>query len=122
LGRAAAAHPALGQDLIRRLIWALNDESGTNGVYGIPALGEIGRCAPALLEPHLPGLVSVCWDDGLRLEVLRALLATAESDPRPVAAELDRLERWVDRSRRSERETFDRLASICGRESKRDDD
>ena len=42
LGHAAAAHPELGREVARRLIWGLNDESATNGVYGIPALGQIG--------------------------------------------------------------------------------
>ena len=43
LGHAAAAHPDLGREVTRRLVWGLNDESATNGVYGVPALGQIGR-------------------------------------------------------------------------------
>ena len=61
---AAATHEDLGLEIIRRLMWALNDESATNGVYGIPALGEIGRRAPEMLAPYVPALVSMAWDDG----------------------------------------------------------
>ncbi len=42
LGAAAAAHPELGRELLRRALWALNDESATNGAYMLPAIGEIG--------------------------------------------------------------------------------
>ena len=119
LGKAAASHEALGEDLIRRLMWALNDESGTNGVYGIPALGEIGRCAPELLAAHLPGLVALSHDDGLRLEILRALAALAEAAPALVAGELERLQCWVDDSRPDERQAFGRLVELtAGREGR----
>lgn len=112
IGRAAAAHDALGEDLIRRLMWALNDESGTNGVYGIPALGEIGRHAPGLLAAHVPGLVALCGDDGLRLEILRALVATAETAPALVAGELPRLKMWVDETRPEEERAYGRLVEL----------
>jgi len=112
IGRAAAAHEAVGEDLVRRLVWALNDESGTNGIYGIPALGEIGRHAPRLLAAHVPVLVALCRDDGLRLQILRALAATAESDPALVAGEMSRLETWVDASRPEERQTYGRLVEL----------
>ena len=112
VGKAAASHSDLGLEVIRRLIWALNDESGTNGVYGIPALGEIGRSAPDLLAAHIPGLVSICWDDGLRLEILRALAALAESAPSLIAGELERLKQWVDDSRPEETQAYGRLVEL----------
>ena len=62
IGAAAAAHPENGIDLTRRLMWALNDESATNGVYGIPALGQIGRRAPDLVA------VSEAVPVGVRVE------------------------------------------------------
>ena len=117
VGRAAAIHSDLGEDVIRRLMWALNDESGTNGVYGIPALGEIGRCAPDLLAAHVPGLVAMSQDDGLRLEILRALAALAESAPSLLVGEVERLKQWVDDSRPEERQAFGRLVELtAGRE------
>lgn len=110
LGRAAAAHPGLAVEVARRLFWSLNDESATNGVYGIPALGQIGRRAPDAFEPFVAPLVSLAWDDGLRLEILRALLAVAEAAPGMVAPHLDRLERHLDRHDTDETEAFRRLA------------
>ena len=32
LGAAAVAHPEQARDLVRRLMWALNDESAMNGI------------------------------------------------------------------------------------------
>ncbi len=81
LGHAAAAHPELGREVARRLIWALNDESATNGVYGIPALGQIGRQAPELVSVHVPALARMAWDHGLRLAILEALAEVAEPPP-----------------------------------------
>jgi len=34
VGRAAASHPEVGLDVVRRLMWSLNDESATNGGPG----------------------------------------------------------------------------------------
>ena len=91
VGIGAAAHPDKGLEVVRRLMWALNDESATNGVYAVPALGEIGRRAPQTMAPFVPALVSMTSDPGLRLDLLRALCAIAESMPRRVALHLDRL-------------------------------
>jgi HEAT repeat protein len=49
LGRLAGTHPDLARPLVTRLYWSLNDESGGIGWMSAPALGEIGRRAPALL-------------------------------------------------------------------------
>lgn len=102
LGHAAAAHPDLGREVARRLIWALNDESATNGVYGIPALGQIGRHAPDLIAPHVSALARMAWDHGLRLAILEALTEVARSSPDLVAAELDAIGPHVDASRPGE--------------------
>ena len=103
VGQTAAARPDLGVEIIRRLMWALNDESATNGVDGIPALGEIGRRAPEMLAPFVPSLVSMTADSGLRLELLRALISTAESAPHLVVSHLDRLGSSID-DRRPDRQ------------------
>jgi hypothetical protein len=81
LGASAEAHPEIGVDLIRRLMWALNDESATNGVYGVAALGEIGRRSPGLFAPFVGPLASYLWDDGLRPEILKALDRIVERHP-----------------------------------------
>jgi hypothetical protein len=102
LGHAAAAHPDLGREIARRLVWALNDESATNGVYGIPALGQIGRRAPDLVAAHVPALARMAWDHGLRLAILDALTEVARSSPRLVAPELDAIAPHVDATRPGE--------------------
>lgn len=93
---AAAAHPEIGLDIIRRLMWALNDESGMNGLSGIPALGEIGARDPELIEPFVGPLASYSWDDGLRQEILRALARIASVAPHIVAPHLAQLEPYID--------------------------
>jgi len=114
MGRSAAAHPALGLEMVRRLMWALNDESATNGVYGIAALGEIGHRCPEMLAPFIPPLVSMAWDDGIRLELLGALGRVAEADPRLVRGQLARLAALVDESREEEQHAFRRLVALAG--------
>jgi hypothetical protein len=117
LGIAAEEHPDLGTEVIRRMMWALNDESGTNGMYGLAALGEIGRKVPDLIAPFVPAIASVARDDGLRVEMLRALLAIAESDASLVEPHLARVARSIDRSRPEETELFRRLAEATGGET-----
>ena len=102
-------------------MWALNDESGTNGVHAIPALGEIGRQAPDLLEPYVSALVSMSQDAGIRLELLAALGAVAESAPRLIAGHLDRLETAIDSTRLEERQAFRRLVAATGKRGSHDD-
>ena len=120
VGHAASVHSDLGLEIIRRLMWALNDESATNGIHAIPALGEIGRCAPDMIAPYVPALVSMSWDDGIRLELLHALTAIADSAPHLVAGHLSRLSGCVDDARPEEREAFRRLAAAT--EKRSDDD
>ncbi len=49
LGAAGAVHPDLGREVLRRALWALNDESATNGAAMLPAIGEIGRPVARIL-------------------------------------------------------------------------
>jgi hypothetical protein len=114
VGAAAVAHPDLGVELIRRLLWALNDESGTNGVYGLAALGEIGRQRPSLLAPYLSALASMAWDEGLRLQLLRAFEAVATSAPELVAPHLDSMRPYIAWESRDEWESYQRLVKLTG--------
>jgi len=120
VGLAASASPDLGLEIIRRLMWALNDESATNGVHVIPALGEIGRQAPGLLEPFVAPLVSMTGDDGLRIELLRAFTAIAGAAPHLVARHLERLEAAIDATKPEERQALAGLVAAAGRESDHD--
>jgi len=109
---AASAHRDLGLDVIRRLIWALNDESATNGVYAVAALGEIGARDPDLMKEFVGPLASYVWDEGLREEILRALLRIASVAPKLVAPHLDLLEPHIDDQQPQERELATALWSL----------
>ena len=113
LGYAAGAHSELGREVARRLVWALNDESATNGVYAVPALGQIGRRAPDLVAPHVPALARMAWDHGLRRAILDALAEVARAAPHRVAAELEAIEPYVDASRPGEEAAWWRLKSAA---------
>jgi len=81
LGAAAKSHPDLGRELLRRALWALNDESATNGAYMLPAIGEIGRRAPDVAAPFVGPMTAYLWDEGLRPGILSALCRIAEMAP-----------------------------------------
>lgn len=99
IGRSAAADPVRGLEVIRRLMWALTDESATNGAYGIAALGEIGHRCPQMMAPFVAPLAAMIGDDGLRLDLLKAFGRIAESDPWLIRRQLGRLRTHVDESR-----------------------
>ena len=91
LGAAAAAHPELGRELLRKALWALNDESATNGGPMLPAIGEIGRCSPDLVAPFVGPMTAYLWDEGLRPGILDALCRIAETAPELIEDVRDRL-------------------------------
>lgn len=91
LGSAAASRPELGREILRRALWALNDESATNGAAMLPVIGEIGFRNPALVAAFIGPMTSYLWDDGLRPGILRALCRIAEVAPELVMGERDRL-------------------------------
>ncbi len=97
IGASAAVNRDLGRDVLRRLVWALNDESATNGVYGLAAIGEIGARDPELIEPFLGPVACYAWDDGLRTEILHTLSRVADTAPQLIAPILDDIKQRVDR-------------------------
>jgi len=109
LGAAAAAFPELGRDIARRLMWALNDESATNGVYGLAALGEIGARCPELIRPFVAPIASCAWDGGLRQEILKALARIADAAPDLVRPEIARVGAHVTGSDPEEQELMNEL-------------
>ncbi len=112
LGEYAARWPEATREIVRRLLWALNDESGTNGAPALAALGEIGRRAPDLIASYVPALVETVHDAGLHLELLQALTAIAATAPGLVAPHLPALERAFDRSPPRESTAFQRLLPL----------
>jgi hypothetical protein len=114
IGAAAASHRELGRDLVRRLVWALNDEAATNGVYGLAAIGEIGARDPDLIEPFVGPVASYAWDDGLRREIIRAMSRIADEAPAAVAPVVGDIERWVDTEDASEVDELGDLSRKVG--------
>lgn len=54
LGHVGAAHPAQVQKLISRLLYLLNEDSGSSGWGAAAALGEIGRHKVSLVAEIIP--------------------------------------------------------------------
>lgn len=91
LGELAARSPDRAVELVRRFLWALNDESGTNGRAVVPALAAMARRAPAVVGPYAGALVAHLDDEGLREELVEVLATLHHADRRwtePHAAEL----------------------------------
>lgn len=116
VGWTAIERPELAVELARRFLWALNDESATNGVYAVAALGEMGKRAPELLAPFLAPLATRVEDEGLRPEILRAFLAVADTAPHLVRPHLPALERAVSETPDEQRSAYARLAALAAAE------
>ncbi len=59
LGRVAGSHPEQVRKLINRLLYLLNEDSGSNGWGAAAALGEIGRNQIALVKEIIPMFVGI---------------------------------------------------------------
>lgn len=112
LGIAAAEHPELGRELLRRALWALNDESAMNGVYTLPLIGEIGYRAPELAAPFVGPMTAFLWDDGLRPGILGALCRIAEAAPELITEIRDRLLAIEPNNDPGEQACLDRLLTV----------
>jgi hypothetical protein len=59
LGLVAGSHPEQVRNLISRLLYLLNEDSGSNGWGAAAALGEIGRNQIALVQEIIPMFVGI---------------------------------------------------------------
>lgn len=66
LAEASRLAPERGREMIRRFLWALNDESGTNGGPVLAALEEMAERTPEIVEPYIGSLLPMLEDEGLR--------------------------------------------------------
>jgi HEAT repeat protein len=114
LGAAGAAHPDLGRELLRQALWAINDESATNGAYMLPAIGEIGRRSPDLVAPFVGPMTSYLWDEGLRPGILSALCRIAGEAPELIEDIRDRLLALAETDNTGVRECLDFLLAVNG--------
>ena len=83
IGEVAARDPGRGRELVRRFLWALNDESATSGGPVLPALREIGRRVPELVAPRAGALRRLArLDPALRPAIEETLAVLGEGGPR----------------------------------------
>jgi len=81
LKTAARHHPDLVQNLVRRLVWAMNDESGTNALTAPAVVRAIAEEAPRLLIPMVPDLIRLSADPGLQEGLAQALRLVVKRCP-----------------------------------------
>ena len=85
---ASRRHPSLVQNVIRRLVWAMNDESGTNAATAPEVLQEIADENPKLLLPMLPDLVRLSADPELSEGLAAALRTVSRRYPGEIGRQL----------------------------------
>lgn len=101
IGIAALHHPKLIKDVVRRLIWAMNDESGTNALTAPDVLLEIARTRPGLLLSVVPDMTRLAADEGLQVGLTATLRTVAEACPGEVGSSLSAsLNKRLRRSRK----------------------
>jgi hypothetical protein len=81
IARAAHHHPQQVSELVRRLVWAMNDESGTNSQTAPEVIWAIALEQPSLLVPMLPDLARLTADKELRPLLVSAVRTVAERFP-----------------------------------------
>ena len=84
LGYVAGAYPRQVAGLIQRLLWTLNEDSGSVGWGAAAALGEIGRHQLPLVEDILPMFIGFLEEEFSRPAMLWGLGRLGEAHPEAV--------------------------------------
>lgn len=87
---ASRYHPSLVQGIARRLVWAMNDESGTNALSAPAVIVAIAREKAELLLPVVPDLIRLAGDEGLSEGLAEALTTIVGACPGKVGEGLQR--------------------------------
>lgn len=90
LALASRYHPKLVQEVVRRLVWAMNDESGTNALTAPEVIRAVAQEEPHLLLPVVPDLIRLAADPGLHDGLSAALRSVSESCPGKVGESLSK--------------------------------
>jgi hypothetical protein len=85
LALAARHHPALMKEVVRRLVWGMNEESGTNAMTAPDTLYAVAEEAPDVLLPVMGDLMRLTADPALRDRLIEVARRVASC--RPAAAE-----------------------------------
>jgi hypothetical protein len=88
LAIASRHHPKLIQEVVRRLVWAMNDESGTNALTAPEVILALADENPELLLPAVPDLTRLTQDSGLREGLVESLKRIAAACPGEVGNRL----------------------------------
>jgi len=81
IAQAGKHHPGLVQNVIRRLLWAMNEESGANALTAPVVLQAIAEEHPELLLPMVPDIIRLAADNGLYDGLARTLYMVKEGCP-----------------------------------------
>ncbi|MHB9074603.1 MAG: DVU0298 family protein [Desulfobaccales bacterium] len=81
LGYVAGSHPVQVGKLINRLIYLLNEDSGSNGWGAAAALGEIGRHQVSLVKEIIPMFVGFLEEEFSQEPMLWGVGRLAEEHP-----------------------------------------
>jgi len=85
---AGRYHKKLVRDVVRRLVWAMNDESGTNALTAPEVLNAIAEEKPDLLLPVVPDLIRLAGDEGLHDGLSETLHKVSQAYPGKVGKKL----------------------------------
>ncbi len=85
LGHVAGAHPEQVRKLIPRLLWLLNEDSGSSSWGAAAALGVVGRYRLELVRDIIPMFCGFLWEDFSRAPMLWGIGRLAEVHPEVLA-------------------------------------
>lgn len=101
LALASRYHPQLVGEVVRRLVWAMNDESGTNALTAPEVIRAIAEEQPEILIPMVADLTRLAGDPGLQDGLSAALRTVSARCPGKVGEKLSSsLRRRLKRRRR----------------------
>lgn len=89
LAIATRYHPEQVTAAVRRLVWAMNEESGANALSAPLVVEAVAAEKPELLLPMLPDLLRLSRDPSLRAGLRRALRSIADAFPGQVGGALE---------------------------------
>lgn len=73
LATLAAQEPERGRELVRRFLWALNDESATNAGPVLLGLAAMAERTPEVVRPFAGAVVPLLEDENLAAEAVMVL-------------------------------------------------
>ena len=88
IGLAARHHPKLIKKILRRLVWAMDEQSGTNSYSAPLVLQAIARERPEFLLPIVPDLVRLSINDALHDGIADTLCIVVHACPGGIGASL----------------------------------